>query len=942
MNSIEDNPFRILGVFANDPLKVITANIGKIRAYSKISKEISFDCDLTSLLDDVDRSLPSVDDSISQLSDDVLKSVYGMLWFHRSESFNESILSKLKINANSALQIELTDDYADYINMAVLSLIDEDFDSATKYYSYVISSGRCLKEFKEQIDIRESNRLTNKTLIKHFLESLTDLYPHAQWWPLFNKFIVRPSVLSYVKTVFEAIAISNIKKAISSQTESIMESTSLISRAQQLRKTTFQWVNILKPSDKEEIPSPEAQLVLDKLAEKLYKECLRYYNSEKIGNEFSVKPTIQIVSYALSISYSSELHDEISTFENQLHSDAELLAPSPVSKEDAAIRRLIGNYCKQPDEVCWSIQLIKDCVPHLLSIRRTLGRDNKYYVSISTKVADNALYNCNAVISNLSKMLSLFVDDKAKADIRSACLLIANLRKLDLDEKFVTSKLLSCEKRLQKVRDNCGVNCSDITADITMTDDSELFNKCHGYNDFVKFIAQNPNSKFVPKAKQMINEIEDKDYPVTPTTVLLFAYKKKYPRSHNDARLLSDLDKCLLAVHYGTIDEYKTLLSLYPNHSRKDEIEERINYNLFLGCKSYKDLNHFVLLHPQSRYCKNAISKMDDMFYEESRKNSNYSEYLNRFPKGKHAAEIRPMVELQEYKACKTTADFINYINKYPNSQYSDLAKRNINKKKKPSSATKIFVGILIVMFCVAPFLIYINRDNKTSRKSEQTSVQNNSQYQEPVDDSDYEEEYESTSSNSDYNNENALENVKQMNLGDYFPEEQNNIESDRKKKSKERNSSAGYSDQQTTRTTSSEYNIYKNNRLNTGDKPYASQFGRAKTGSNYLTFKTSGRCDYIVIIKTTSLRYVNHVYINGGDKTTIYLPDGKFYVFFYSGTGWNPNKKVGSVIGGFVSGDSFQKDGPIDLYSAYGEYTLFPVQNGNLQLQSSNASDAL
>jgi len=45
-------------------------------------------------------------------------------------------------------------------------------------------------------------------------------------------------------------------------------------------------------------------------------------------------------------------------------------------------------------------------------------------------------------------------------------------------------------------------------------------------------------------------------------------------------------------------------------------------------------------------------------------------------------------------------------------------------------------------------------------------------------------------------------------------------------------------------------------------------------------------------------------------------------------------------LTGGFVSGESLQKDGPIELISGYGEYTLYPVQNGNLQLQSADADD--
>ena len=138
-----------------------------------------------------------------------------------------------------------------------------------------------------------------------------------------------------------------------------------------------------------------------------------------------------------------------------------------------------------------------------------------------------------------------------------------------------------------------------------------------------------------------------------------------------------------------------------------------------------------------------------------------------------------------------------------------------------------------------------------------------------------------------------------------------------------------------------SEYDTYINNSLKTGSKPYGTQLGKSRSGSNYLKFKPSGSNDYVVIIKRASdNKYINHIYINGGDNATIYLPDGHFNIYFYSGEGLNPNKPKGELTGGFVSGESLQKDGPIELISGYGEYTLYPVQNGNLQLQSADADD--
>lgn len=127
----------------------------------------------------------------------------------------------------------------------------------------------------------------------------------------------------------------------------------------------------------------------------------------------------------------------------------------------------------------------------------------------------------------------------------------------------------------------------------------------------------------------------------------------------------------------------------------------------------------------------------------------------------------------------------------------------------------------------------------------------------------------------------------------------------------------------------------YINNRLATGSKPYP-YLGKSHTGNNYMSFRTSGNHDFVVIVKRASDdKYMNHVYVRGGDNTKLYLPDGTFDVYFYSGRGWNPNKIVGNYRGGFVSSEAMQKDEYVELISGACEYTLYPVKDGNLTLES-------
>jgi len=58
---IINNPLRILGVYSDTPKKEIVANLGKLRAFAKTGKVLTFDTDFTSFLGPVDRSIEMIE-----------------------------------------------------------------------------------------------------------------------------------------------------------------------------------------------------------------------------------------------------------------------------------------------------------------------------------------------------------------------------------------------------------------------------------------------------------------------------------------------------------------------------------------------------------------------------------------------------------------------------------------------------------------------------------------------------------------------------------------------------------------------------------------------------------------------------------------------------------------------------------------------------------------
>jgi hypothetical protein len=142
----------------------------------------------------------------------------------------------------------------------------------------------------------------------------------------------------------------------------------------------------------------------------------------------------------------------------------------------------------------------------------------------------------------------------------------------------------------------------------------------------------------------------------------------------------------------------------------------------------------------------------------------------------------------------------------------------------------------------------------------------------------------------------------------------------------------------------------WKSNSLSTGSMPYASCYGSSNYCSDWSCSKikviTGGSGDVLVSIKNSNSKVVRHAYIKGGNSYTFNVPDGSYQVFFYSGTGWNPNKQMPSsscryLKGGFVSNESVTKDNYINLYSQIMTYELILQQQGNFSTKPSSKNEA-
>lgn len=83
MRLLQDNPYRLLGVYANSPIKERLANKNKLRAFIKIGKNVTFPLDLPQYFPSVNRTEENIAEAETKLTLPVDQMRYAQFWFIR-------------------------------------------------------------------------------------------------------------------------------------------------------------------------------------------------------------------------------------------------------------------------------------------------------------------------------------------------------------------------------------------------------------------------------------------------------------------------------------------------------------------------------------------------------------------------------------------------------------------------------------------------------------------------------------------------------------------------------------------------------------------------------------------------------------------------------------------------------------------------------------------
>ena len=97
---IYNNPFRILGVYANASIKDIKANEAKAKAFLNVGREVTYPCDFNQLLLPIQRTAEMMASANSQLTLPNEKIKHALFWFVKVTPLDEIAFNHL-VNGHS-------------------------------------------------------------------------------------------------------------------------------------------------------------------------------------------------------------------------------------------------------------------------------------------------------------------------------------------------------------------------------------------------------------------------------------------------------------------------------------------------------------------------------------------------------------------------------------------------------------------------------------------------------------------------------------------------------------------------------------------------------------------------------------------------------------------------------------------------------------------------
>lgn len=459
LDIIINNPYRILGVYANSPKKEIVTNRSKFNAFNKVGKQISFSLDLASILGVPFRTEESISKADSLLTLPVDQVKYAQFWFVNHTPIDQIAFNHLcSGDINSAVNIwSKKESMSSLHNLAVCSLIQSDYISAAHYAS------RMYNLFSSQFveGIIGSRGFEKSDLIHSFIDVLSDAgdidvssisknCEDSSWIDYINQVTLEPLILKLEDAIKDAKAQrkENPQNGLTIAKQLRVKVATLLSSIR----------NIISRDDL------KYQMMADKAGLEILQCTIDGYNKSN-ETHLIARETLSLCKYAQSIVVGDAAKTRCADNVKTIQEIVDDLPPEGVEQDYNQLDKAIADYCKKPDEIKSAKELLNTCKPILTRIGARLGKTSSFYLKTSTRVVDNVLYNIIEEVNAIQKEYPYTADPyvwshnkgKIKPVLVEAWNTFCLAETLDMEPDFASGKWTKNKATLRQLCNDIGV-----------------------------------------------------------------------------------------------------------------------------------------------------------------------------------------------------------------------------------------------------------------------------------------------------------------------------------------------------------------------------------------------------------------------------------------------------------------------------------------------------
>ena len=405
---ISNNPFRLLGVYANASIRDIKSNEAKANAFLAVGKDVSYPCDFNAFLSPIQRTREVLLSANSQLTLPNEKIKHALFWFVKTTPIDEVALNHLSAgNYEKALEIwEKKECYSSLLNISSVSLAKGQFVSAVNSMVKLLETESYRQDFVNAV-IGGTNNISKEELYQTYLDALIDEEAVAN--TLLNLATLPNTYKKYIKDKLVSPIIayieSEINKAKGIKHENAVERYNIGCKLLNLRTGKLSRLEqLLSRADM------HYQMIVDKLGLEILQCGIDYYNNS--DDDDAAERAMNLQSAAQSIVIGQMALDRCKENTKILREIIAQLPPKEVRAEDRAIKRELEKFCRLPDRIQYAIDLLNNTRSYLRTIKsRVSGSDYSYYLKISTQIAGNALHNIIEEVNCIQKKLEQSVEN---------------------------------------------------------------------------------------------------------------------------------------------------------------------------------------------------------------------------------------------------------------------------------------------------------------------------------------------------------------------------------------------------------------------------------------------------------------------------------------------------------------------------------------------------